>query len=83
MDPYHGTLNGNAVLLFCIDPDYLDNTSSTGYEVTISSNAIGPNTMQALNLAGAGILPSSASLSTAAIAAGLLVPHNSMEEWPG
>jgi hypothetical protein len=70
IDPYHGTLNGNAVLLFCIDPDHLDNTSSSGYQVTISSNGTGSSTMQALNLAGAGILPSSGTLSTAALAAG-------------
>jgi hypothetical protein len=70
IDPYHGTLNGQSVLLFCIDPDHLDNTSSTGYAVNISTNGAGSNTLQALNLANTGVIPSTGSLSQAAQNAG-------------
>lgn len=70
IDPYHGTLDGQSVLLFCIDPNHLDNTSAGGYAVTISPNGTGSSTMQALNLANGGVIPSSGSLSNAAIAAG-------------
>src|SRR5579872_6265715 len=69
IDPYHGTLNGQSVLLFCIDPDHLDNTSSSGYKVTISPSGTGNTTLQALNLSG-NVTPSSHVLSSAATAAG-------------
>jgi hypothetical protein len=70
IDPYHGTLDGQAVLLFCIDPNHLDNTNATGYAVTVSPNGTGGSTMQALNLSNPGLIPSSGSLSSAATAAG-------------
>ena len=70
IDPYHGTLNGQSVLLFCIDPNHLDNTSSNGYPVTISQNGVGNSTLQELNILNAGVLPTTGSLSSAAVAAG-------------
>ena len=73
IDPYHGTLNGQAVNLFCIDPNHLDNSNPSGYSVTISPNGTGKNTLQALVLAGQAV-PGSPSnppkLSTAASTAG-------------
>jgi len=69
IDPYHGNLNGQSVVLFCIDPDHLDNSSSSGYSVNVSANGAGSNTLQALNLAGS-VIPTSHSLSQAAISAG-------------
>ena len=68
IDPYRGTLNGQSVILFCVDPNHLDNTSS--YPVNISQNGAGNNTLQSLNLTGGGVLPGSQTLSQAAIAAG-------------
>ena len=70
IDPYHGTLDGQSVLLFCIDPNHLDNTSASGYPVTISQNGVGNSTLQELNVLNAGVVPGSGSLSSAAIAAG-------------
>lgn len=69
IDPYHGTLNGQSVLLFCIDPDHLDNNNPLGYVVNISPNGTGSNTLQALNLVGS-VLPTSSQLSLAAQNAG-------------
>lgn len=69
IDPYKGSLNGQTVLLFCIDPDHLDNGSTSGYPVTISPNGLGGSTLQALNLAGQAT-PTSHTLSSAAMAAG-------------
>ena len=68
IDPYHGTLNGQSVILFCVDPNHLD--ASGAYSVNISVNGAGPNTLQQLNLAAGGVLPASGSLSQAAINAG-------------
>jgi hypothetical protein len=70
IDPYHGTLDGQSVLLFCIDPNHLDNTSAAGYSVIISPNGSGTNTLQTLNLSNTGVMPSSGTLSDAALAAG-------------
>ena len=69
IDPYHGILNGQSVVLFCIDPNHLDNASVNGYQVNISPNGVGNNTLQALNLVG-GVVPTSNTLSQAAINAG-------------
>jgi len=69
IDPYHGTLNGQSVLLFCIDPNHLDNASSGGYKVNISPNGTDNTTLQALNLAGS-VVPTSHVLSQAALNAG-------------
>ena len=69
IDPYHGTLDGQAVTLFCIDPNHLDNNNPSGYPVTISGNGIGSNTLQQLNLNGK-VQPESGSLSNAATLAG-------------
>lgn len=69
IDPYHGALNGQSVILFCIDPNHLDNASSSGYSVNVSANGAGSNTLQALNLVGS-VAPTSHSLSQAAINAG-------------
>ena len=69
IDPYHGTLNGQSVVLFCIDPNHLDNASGSGYQVNITANGTGSNTLQALNLAGS-VVPTSHTLSQAAINAG-------------
>lgn len=70
IDPYHGTLDGQSVTLFCVDPNHLDNSNPSGYPVTISANGIGNNTLQQLNLSNAGVAPGSGSLSSAAVAAG-------------
>ena len=69
IDPYHGTLNGQAVTLFCIDPNHLDNNSPSGYQVNITANGAGSNTLQALNLVGS-VVPTSHTLSQAATTAG-------------
>lgn len=69
IDPYHGLLNGQSVLLFCIDPNHLDNASNSGYPVNISPNGTGNYTLQALNLGGS-VVPTSGTLSQAATAAG-------------
>lgn len=68
IDPYHGTLNWQSVVLFCVDPNHLDN-SSGAYSVNISASGVGPNTLQQLNLAGS-VLPTSHTLSQAAMNAG-------------
>ena len=68
IDPYHGTLNGQSVVLFCVDPNHLDN-SSGAYGVNVSVNGAGSNTLQALNLVGS-VAPTSHSLSQAAMNAG-------------
>jgi hypothetical protein len=69
IDPYNGVLDGQSVLLFCIDPDHLDNTTP-GYLVNLSQNGTGNSTMQQLNVQNGGILPQSGNLSNAAILAG-------------
>ena len=69
IDPYHGSLNGQSVVLFCIDPNHLDNNISSGYAVNVSPDGTGNNTLQALNLTGS-VLPTSHVLSAAAINAG-------------
>jgi hypothetical protein len=44
IDPYQGTLNGNAVVLFCVDPDHFD--GSGPYPVNVSSGGTGSSTEQ-------------------------------------
>ena len=69
IDPYHGTLNGQSVVLFCIDPNHLDNNSAFGYGVNVSPNGSGNNTLQELNRGGS-VVPTSGNLSLAATTAG-------------
>ena len=69
IDPYHGTLNGQSVVLFCIDPNHLDNAAPGGYNVNASVNGVGSNTLQALNLVGS-VVPTSHTLSATALSAG-------------
>jgi hypothetical protein len=44
IDPYQGTLNGNSVILFCVDPDHFD--GSGPYAVNISPDGVGTATEQ-------------------------------------
>lgn len=44
IDPYNGTLNGNAVVLFCVDPDHFD--GSGPYSINVSSSGTGASTEQ-------------------------------------
>ena len=44
IDPYQGTLNGNSVVLFCVDPDHFD--GSGAYNVNVSSGGTGSSTEQ-------------------------------------
>src|ERR1700758_1624307 len=57
IDPYHGTLNGQAVTLFCIDPNHLDNSNPNGYPVTVSPGGTGNSTLQELNVSNSGVVP--------------------------
>lgn len=70
IDPYHGTLDGQSVFLFCVDPNHFDNSNPNGYAVTISPDGVGSSTLQALNVAKAGVAPQTGGISGAAIAAG-------------
>ncbi|PYY19795.1 MAG: hypothetical protein DMG60_02790 [Acidobacteria bacterium] len=70
IDPYHGVLDGNSVLLFCVDPNHLDNNNPLGYQVSISPNGTGSNTLQALNYDHGTVTPNSHILSSAATQAG-------------
>jgi hypothetical protein len=70
IDPYHGTLNGQAVTLFCIDPNHLDNSNPSGYPVTVSPGGTGNSTLQALNVSNSGVVPGTGSISNAALAVG-------------
>lgn len=47
IDPYQGTLDGNAVVLFCVDPDHFD--GSGAYNVNVSVGATGTSTEQYIN----------------------------------
>jgi hypothetical protein len=44
IDPYQGSLNGNQVLLFCVDPDHFD--GSGPYSVNLSPAGAGSSTEQ-------------------------------------
>jgi len=46
IDPYHGTFDGNQVLLFCVDPDHFDGTGP--YTVNVSPNGTGSQTEQVI-----------------------------------
>src|SRR5579859_7378638 len=70
IDPYHGTLNGQAVTLFCIDPNHLDNSNPSGYPVTVSPGGTGNSTLQELNVSNSGVVPGTGSISNAALAVG-------------
>lgn len=70
IDPYHGTLDGQSVLLFCVDPDHLDDTTPN-YGVNVSQDGVGNTTLQELNILNAvGLNPDTGYLSLAATNAG-------------